>query len=163
MGLIPRRLPFTTSNTVVRTFRHAVALDERRAKLKANLWNKPLPHEENLGLSKSPKVDASKVQHKKTTGDSDQSEKHSSFIRISEEEHELTQLERQYSELQGKPTDIEEVWFAVRLLSLPLQNSNLITPPCRVAIAVRIFQRVEDSNLFAIVYRCRWWFRFEQN
>lgn len=112
VGLIPRRLPFTTSNTVVRTFRHAVALDERRAKFKANLWNKPLPHEENLGTSKTPKVDASKVQHKKTTGDSDQSEKHSSFIRISEEEHELTQLERQYSELQGKPTDIEEVWFA---------------------------------------------------
>ncbi|KDQ30789.1 hypothetical protein PLEOSDRAFT_1035733 [Pleurotus ostreatus PC15] len=92
VGLIPRRLPFTTSNTVVRTFRHAVALDERRAKFKANLWNKPLPHEENLGTSKTPK--------------------HSSFIRISEEEHELTQLERQYSELQGKPTDIEEVWFA---------------------------------------------------
>lgn len=41
VGLIPKRLPFTTSNTIVRTFRHAVSLDERRAKFKANLWNRP--------------------------------------------------------------------------------------------------------------------------
>uniref|UniRef100_A0A8H7XSL4 T6SS Phospholipase effector Tle1-like catalytic domain-containing protein n=1 Tax=Psilocybe cubensis TaxID=181762 RepID=A0A8H7XSL4_PSICU len=40
VGLIPKRLPFTTSNTIVRTFRHAVSLDERRAKFKANLWNR---------------------------------------------------------------------------------------------------------------------------
>ncbi|KAH6909129.1 hypothetical protein BKA70DRAFT_1277545 [Coprinopsis sp. MPI-PUGE-AT-0042] len=41
VGMIPKRLPFTTSNTSVRTFRHALSLDERRAKFKANLWNRP--------------------------------------------------------------------------------------------------------------------------
>ncbi|KAF7326521.1 DUF2235 domain-containing protein [Mycena venus] len=41
VGLIPRRLPFTISNTVVRTFRHAVSLDERRAKFKPSLFNHP--------------------------------------------------------------------------------------------------------------------------
>lgn len=41
VGIIPRKLPFTTSNTLVRTFRHALALDERRAKFKANTWNRP--------------------------------------------------------------------------------------------------------------------------
>ncbi|KAG6822300.1 hypothetical protein H0H93_005947, partial [Arthromyces matolae] len=50
VGLIPRRLPFTTSNTIVRTFRHAVALDERRAKFKANLWNRPNDTEATLGI-----------------------------------------------------------------------------------------------------------------
>ncbi|KAJ6530943.1 hypothetical protein DFH09DRAFT_1183741 [Mycena vulgaris] len=49
VGLIPRRLPFTTSNTIVRTFRHAVSLDERRAKFKANLWNFPSDQEKKLG------------------------------------------------------------------------------------------------------------------
>ncbi|KAG2009454.1 hypothetical protein CC2G_012391 [Coprinopsis cinerea AmutBmut pab1-1] len=49
VGIIPKRLPFTTSNTIVRTFRHAVALDERRAKFKANLWNRPTREEEKLG------------------------------------------------------------------------------------------------------------------
>ncbi|KAJ7206376.1 hypothetical protein GGX14DRAFT_568347 [Mycena pura] len=49
VGLIPRRLPFTTSNTIVRTFRHAVSLDEHRAKFKANLWNWPSDAEKKLG------------------------------------------------------------------------------------------------------------------
>ncbi|KAI3606442.1 hypothetical protein WG66_009550 [Moniliophthora roreri] len=38
VGLIPRTLPFTGSNHIVRTFRHAVALDERRAKFKAKMY-----------------------------------------------------------------------------------------------------------------------------
>jgi uncharacterized protein (DUF2235 family) len=49
VGIIPKRLPFTTSNTIVRTFRHAVSLDERRAKFKANLWNRPSAEEATFG------------------------------------------------------------------------------------------------------------------
>ncbi|KAF8625955.1 hypothetical protein AX17_006680 [Amanita inopinata Kibby_2008] len=49
VGLIPKRLPFTTSNTIVRTFRHAISLDEHRAKFKANFWNRPTDDEERLG------------------------------------------------------------------------------------------------------------------
>lgn len=50
VGLIPKRLPFTTSNTIVRTFRHAVSLDERRSKFKVNLWNRPTEDEQKLGF-----------------------------------------------------------------------------------------------------------------
>ncbi|KAG5636743.1 hypothetical protein H0H81_007001 [Sphagnurus paluster] len=50
VGLIPHRLPFTTSNKIVRTLRHAVSLDERRAKFKANLWNCPTAKEATLGV-----------------------------------------------------------------------------------------------------------------
>ncbi|KAF7335088.1 hypothetical protein MVEN_02259400 [Mycena venus] len=39
VGLIPKSLPFAESNTIVRTFRHAVSLDERRAKFQPNLWD----------------------------------------------------------------------------------------------------------------------------
>ncbi|KAH9932123.1 uncharacterized protein BXZ73DRAFT_101498 [Epithele typhae] len=49
VGLIPHRLPFTTSNTAIRTFRHALSLDERRAKFKANHWNRPTEWEARLG------------------------------------------------------------------------------------------------------------------
>lgn len=49
VGLIPRTLPFTASNTSIKTFRHAVSLDEHRAKFKANLFNKPQKHEAALG------------------------------------------------------------------------------------------------------------------
>jgi len=37
VGLVPKRLPFTMVNSSVRVYRHAVSLDERRAKFKANL------------------------------------------------------------------------------------------------------------------------------
>ncbi|PSR73063.1 hypothetical protein PHLCEN_2v11085 [Hermanssonia centrifuga] len=49
VGLIPRRLPFVSSNTAIRYFRHAVSLDERRAKFKANLYNRPTDEESKLG------------------------------------------------------------------------------------------------------------------
>lgn len=50
VGLIPRRLPFVSSNTAIRYFRHALSLDERRAKFKANLYNRPTEDESKLGV-----------------------------------------------------------------------------------------------------------------
>ena len=42
-------LPFATSKYHIRYFRQALALDERRAKFKANMWNNPTKEEEKLG------------------------------------------------------------------------------------------------------------------
>jgi hypothetical protein len=39
-----------SSNTAIRYFRHAVSLDERRAKFKANLYNRPTEAENKLGV-----------------------------------------------------------------------------------------------------------------
>ncbi|KAG8793008.1 hypothetical protein FRC12_004215 [Ceratobasidium sp. 428] len=36
--IIPKELPFATSNHLIRVFRHAVALDERRVRFKAHHW-----------------------------------------------------------------------------------------------------------------------------
>jgi Uncharacterized alpha/beta hydrolase domain (DUF2235) len=38
VGIIPQQLPFAVSNSSIRYFRHAISLDERRAKFKAVLW-----------------------------------------------------------------------------------------------------------------------------
>jgi len=54
-----KSLPFTAYNPMVRTFRHAVALDERRAKFRTNLWStndKTLPGMDESGLSDYQKV-----------------------------------------------------------------------------------------------------------
>lgn len=91
VGLIPRRLPFTTSNTIVRTFRHAVALDERRSKFKANHWNRPTEKEAALGIPGQKPKDSRPKPVKK---------------------HTLRAMERQFSEHDDIPTNIEEVWFA---------------------------------------------------
>ncbi len=50
IGLIPCRLLFISSNTPICYFRHAVSLDERRTKFKANLYNRPTEEEDKLGV-----------------------------------------------------------------------------------------------------------------
>ncbi len=147
VGLIPKRLPFTTSNTIVRTFRHALALDERRAKFKANLWNRPTKQEEKLGvqassitpLAESPPVTPVSEKSpstptflpksllpsfKNANGNEQVSEqagvnpKERKRSNRSENDKKLDQMERMYSSKgQSHTTDIEEVWFAVRFTS----------------------------------------------
>ncbi|THH01914.1 hypothetical protein EW026_g871 [Hermanssonia centrifuga] len=41
--LMGKTLPFTTANTTIKTFRHALALDEHRAKFRPNLYHRPPP------------------------------------------------------------------------------------------------------------------------
>ncbi|KAF9076899.1 hypothetical protein BDP27DRAFT_1312788 [Rhodocollybia butyracea] len=93
VGLFPNRLPFTTSNTTVKTFRHALSLDEHRAKFKANLWNPPADH-----------------RAKREEATATHSRKHSytnPFHRTSREK-----LEDRYYKAPDAITDIEEVWFS---------------------------------------------------
>jgi T6SS, Phospholipase effector Tle1-like, catalytic domain len=52
VGIIPRTLPFTASNSAIRIFRHAVSLDEHRAKFKANMWNRTTAKESEWGTRK---------------------------------------------------------------------------------------------------------------
>ena len=62
-----KSLPFTAYNPMVRIFRHAVALDERRAKFRTNLWSstdKTLPGRDDSGLSDYQKVVKSFVKEK---------------------------------------------------------------------------------------------------
>ena len=97
VGLVPRRLPFTTSNKVVKTFRHAVALDERRAKFKPNLWNRPNPKEELLSVTDVllKKEEAANPKPKKTPN--------------ANGKESLKALEKKYSKDKTAATDIDEV------------------------------------------------------
>ncbi|ESK92292.1 hypothetical protein Moror_4690 [Moniliophthora roreri MCA 2997] len=125
VGLVPKRLPFTTSNTILRTFRHAVSLDERRAKFKANLWNRPTAEEAVLGASAThlPPNHSSR-DSPRSSPDSKKKEKQdmkkghrpseSPLHWLDEDERDLADNEGRYSAhiANAKPTDIEEVWFA---------------------------------------------------
>ncbi|KAF5377885.1 hypothetical protein D9615_006800 [Tricholomella constricta] len=114
VGIIPKRLPFTTSNTIVRNFRHAIALDERRAKFKANLWNRPTVEEQHLGVQTQPVVTSSPQPLKEKDRKGSLSYQ-SSTLRTpkeSEEERRLSNFERIYSQKEKHVTDIQEVWFS---------------------------------------------------
>ncbi|KAI0712063.1 hypothetical protein C8Q76DRAFT_733337 [Earliella scabrosa] len=43
--IMGRSLPFTTSNTTIKTFRHALSLDEHRVRFLPNLYHRPVPGE----------------------------------------------------------------------------------------------------------------------
>jgi len=45
VGVVPHTLPLTYSNAAVRYFRHAIALDERRAVYQVNHWYSGNPHD----------------------------------------------------------------------------------------------------------------------
>jgi len=97
VGFIPRRLPFTTSNGIVRTLRHAVALDERRAKFKVNLWNRPHSKETTLESEEQKLESKQDTEWKQVEG---------------QQKNMLKIMEKQYSLKSWWETDIEEVWFA---------------------------------------------------
>ena len=108
VGVIPKRLPFTTSNTHVKAFRHALAVDEHRVRFKPNFFNRPTHEELELGLKC--KVDYNKPHRRKTMRD----------------------LERQYTQGGKHLTDVKETWFAgchcgacFLTISIPLNNSIL--------------------------------------
>jgi uncharacterized protein (DUF2235 family) len=118
VGLYPKRLPFTTSNTIVRTFRHALALDERRAKFKANLWNWPNPSEEKLGDMRERESSMERMRASPNMFDPGDEDTDSTNKRLSREENEeqtLSRFERMYAVKEAHLTDVEEVWFAVSL------------------------------------------------
>ncbi|KAJ3818280.1 hypothetical protein F5880DRAFT_1685007 [Lentinula raphanica] len=95
VGLVPHRLPFTTSNTLVKTFRHAVSLDERRAKFKANLWNPHPDHDHDHANDEAATKDGGK-----------HTQSHHHRHRHLDLEHD-----RFFKDANQK-TDIQEVWFS---------------------------------------------------
>ncbi|KAJ3574362.1 hypothetical protein NP233_g1816 [Leucocoprinus birnbaumii] len=95
VGVIPKRLPFTTFNTHVKHFRHALALDEHRVRFKPNFFNRPTPEEVKLGLKWG-------QQEKKTTKPK----------RAPQRQATRRHWEKQYASKGLHTTDVEEVWFS---------------------------------------------------
>ncbi|KAG7451929.1 uncharacterized protein BT62DRAFT_959841 [Guyanagaster necrorhizus] len=98
VGIIPRRLPFTASNTHVRHFRHALSLDERRVRFIPALWHRIHPSTAQLGVQpgEMPKPQRRRKPHSEKTLDEH------------EQEYEAATVCHQ----TDTPTDVEEVWFA---------------------------------------------------
>ena len=77
------------------TFRHALALDERRARFKANQYNVALKDEALLGITERNLAEKA-AQTKKGKP-------------LPHREASLRMLERKYSKDRDKPTNVEEV------------------------------------------------------
>lgn len=120
VGLIPHTLPFTSSNTSIRTFRHAVSLDEHRAKFKANLFNKPTDIERHLGLAPgempksnpSPNANASSAPGASYTVQRPSKPVKQKKKDARDEEELEDVLHAHDTDSASFETDVLEVWFA---------------------------------------------------
>jgi uncharacterized protein (DUF2235 family) len=86
VGLFPQRLPFTITNSGIRVYRHAISLDERRAKFK---------------VSMSPGIGGEKEGPRIKQSHRDKPKR----------EKTLWELEHKWSD-PCAPTDVLEVWFS---------------------------------------------------
>ncbi|KAJ7457836.1 hypothetical protein FB451DRAFT_589308 [Mycena latifolia] len=90
VGFIPKILPFTRTNTNIRYFRHAIALDEHRARFLPNFWARHTSQSERgLQPGEMPKSRRQTSEHKS-----------------------LNDLETEYTDGGHFETHVEEVWFA---------------------------------------------------
>ncbi|KAF8892870.1 hypothetical protein BD779DRAFT_1507453 [Infundibulicybe gibba] len=87
VGVIPQSLPYSTHNAGVKIFRHALALDERRARFRPSIWGQPTAEREEMNLSPS-------HQYRKGPKDGKDSKKGGA------------------SYVPPALTDVKEVWFA---------------------------------------------------
>lgn len=120
VGLIPRQLPFTSSNSVVKTFRHALALDEHRAKFKANHWNRPTEEEMNLSQSDREKRALAKKEKAelKAKAKENAAHKHS---KDHESPKEIERMETRFSKRVFE-TDVEEVSILIFMANTSLTD-----------------------------------------
>jgi len=100
-------LPFSADNHITKTFRHALSLDERRAKFRSNTWHLTVdPDEENPDDMPQPDLFRSlwhtltRVQHQKTLKQEEALEE------------ERLELDLEGGLLDRPPTDVKEVWFS---------------------------------------------------
>ncbi|CDO73380.1 hypothetical protein BN946_scf185013.g14 [Trametes cinnabarina] len=136
VGVIPHTLPFTSSNTAIRVFRHALSLDERRARFQANLYHHPSKADAERGTKPGdmPKRDTEYATRVgiRVPNEVNGKAKKPEHKRTQSEIQKQRQFERQFS--QGDPdsdgqTDVLEVWFA----GCHCGTSRFVRPFCMVS------------------------------
>lgn len=125
VGLVPSRLPFTTSNAHVKYFRHAIALDEHRVRFVPNFWSQAMPETsknkvhffDNMG--RRPNHTKAKAEQQKKRFKPKKSEEEKRQRREEKEQKKkekskksLKELEEIYDVGGDFDTQVEEVWFS---------------------------------------------------
>ncbi|KAF8338078.1 uncharacterized protein EI90DRAFT_3013398 [Cantharellus anzutake] len=107
-AIIPRVLPFSSDNHITKTFRHAVSLDEHRAKFRSNTWHLTVDpeHEDeenrpDAGIFRTLWRKFKRFEEEVTRSDEED------VVNVEREE-----LDREGGLFDRPPTDVREVWFA---------------------------------------------------
>ena len=99
VGLIPKHLPFSGSNSAIVHFRHALSLDEHRVKFVPFFWTGEKPNQDATGTMASGHNDPARDHRRVERRGRERSG--SSFV-----------YETRVNSTAGQDTDVEEVFFA---------------------------------------------------
>ncbi|KAF9793319.1 hypothetical protein BJ322DRAFT_996824 [Thelephora terrestris] len=109
--LYGRSLPFTTDNDGIRMFRHALSLDEHRAKFQPNMFQQPYTEELNVKRSR-PKLKTWKMTVRRLS----EMERYRALAKENSTSSKPRAFTRERSPLRktegGLLQSVEEVWFA---------------------------------------------------
>ncbi|KAI0044657.1 hypothetical protein FA95DRAFT_1583670 [Auriscalpium vulgare] len=113
--VLTRTLPFVATNTTIRTFRQALALDEHRALFRPNLYHRPVPTGEPASNSlithaKNVPFDIKHVAH--DIGLALENGRHKLVDRVEDLLYGEQDDGESLPSAEGYTTDVEEVWFA---------------------------------------------------
>ncbi|KAH9837370.1 uncharacterized protein C8Q71DRAFT_598878 [Rhodofomes roseus] len=113
VGLIPHTLPFTSSNSAIKIFRHALSLDEHRAKFKANHYQWPTELELKQGVQPGQMPKAGQRQASGWGKSAKDAKGRKPGQRRSSSQEEMRH-EQEFSAADGHNavTNVKEVWFA---------------------------------------------------
>ncbi|KAJ3864741.1 hypothetical protein EV359DRAFT_40394 [Lentinula novae-zelandiae] len=115
VGVIPKRLPFTSSNISVRCFRHALSLDEHRARFIPSLWDHSLPNRQfkkkHLGL-RFVESQLYRAPNNGSARSTNNGPAHRSLSQLEREYDVMIGLDADPDVVDQTPTDVQEVWFA---------------------------------------------------
>ncbi|KAG6902608.1 hypothetical protein C0995_014214 [Termitomyces sp. Mi166 len=108
-----RTLPFTNSNKAIKTFRHALSLDERRAKFKPNYYHHPT-HKSKVPAKHESPVNTPNFDSFKSTNSLMQKFKRGSgrFKKFCKREIEMMFVEEVQPDEGIPDTNVLEVWFS---------------------------------------------------
>ncbi|KAG8916572.1 hypothetical protein FRC01_002982, partial [Tulasnella sp. 417] len=104
-----RHLPLSASNSGVKTVRHALALDERRAAFRHNSWYGPAKKDIAEEESRQPSQSSLSPQEKASSGGMQVNSGPFSSYQLPPGPQDRDAVD---AESQGESTDVKEVWFA---------------------------------------------------
>lgn len=106
-----RDLPFTTNNKRIKRFRHALALDERRAKFVPTFWHIPSPGQTQASNPPRSTGSAVRSQINNVTNKAKKNSILSLFRRVGSESSADIEADVDPEEDSTDTCDVKEVWF----------------------------------------------------
>ena len=116
VGILDKELPFVATNSAIRIFRHALSLDEHRAKFMPNFYHASPDSEPTVAESSISAISKSFIQSELSATEAfataKRSERHEPSVSTGQHRSSFQAWEEEVNASTDIKTDVKEVWFA---------------------------------------------------